>query len=498
MPLRDHFHPPLSDRRSWAGFHGQWPAMIVIALNRRLPERYIAEPQVYLGSGIEIDAATFEEDEADFPASAGEDNGGGVATAVWAPTRPTLAVAIDLTDEYEVRVYDTRHGRRLVAAVEIVSPSNKDRPEHRRAFVAKCAAMLQDRVCVAIVDLVTNRASNLYGDLMELFGHTDPALAEGPPSIHASACRLSRPADSWLLETWAHPLVLGQPLPTLPLWLAENYAVPLELEPSYEETCRILRIAPEGGVMPIHDWTRVDAGLFHAFHQRWIGSLCDALNMGGLPPDYFALAEQSIRGPIPDVLTLQLKAGKTPPPNAGSQGITVAVAPPQVRMVQTSEVSIYARKADRVTVRHRHGEVVAVIEIVSPGNKASISELRAFVEKTSSLIQQGINVLVIDLFPPTKRDPRGIHAAIWDEIDNDEPTLPADKPLALASYDAGPVKTAYVEPVAVGDVLPDMPLFLKPEFYVPVPLEATYQTTWRVFPTALKTLFEPTQGAENA
>jgi hypothetical protein len=136
---------------------------------------------------------------------------------------------------------------------------------------------------------------------------------------------------------------------------------------------------------------------------------------------------------------------------------------------------------------------VAVIEIVSPGNKASISELRAFVEKTSSLIQQGINVLVIDLFPPTKRDPRGIHTAIWDEIGDDEPTLPADKPLTLASYDAGPIKTAYVEPVAVGDVLPDMPLFLKPEHYVLVPLEATYQTTWSDFPGALKDLLEPIQ-----
>jgi hypothetical protein len=232
MPLRDHFRPPLADRRSWSGFHGGWPAMIVVALNQRLPERYVAASRVGLRSTIE-DVA--------------EDDGGGVATAVWAPPQPTLAVASDLpnVDEYEVRVYDTRHGRRLVAAVEIVSPSNEDRPEHRRAFVAKCAAMLQDRVCVAIVDLVTNRASNLYGDLMELFGHTDPALtlAEGPPSIHASACRLSRPGDSGLLETWAYPLVLGQPLPTLPLWLAENYAVPLELEPSYEETCRILRIA---------------------------------------------------------------------------------------------------------------------------------------------------------------------------------------------------------------------------------------------------------------
>jgi hypothetical protein len=218
--------------------------MIVIGLNRKLPQRYVAEPQVHLGSSIEIDGATYEEDDADSPSAGERDNCGGVATAVWAPPRPTLAVATDLPalDEYEVRVYDTKSGRRLVAAVEIVSPANKDRPEHRRVFVAKCAALLQNRVCVAIVDLVTTRSSNLYHDLMELFGQTDPSLADGPPPLYAVACRWARNGDAWLLETWTHPLAPGHPLPTLPLWLAENLAIPLELELSYEETCRILRI----------------------------------------------------------------------------------------------------------------------------------------------------------------------------------------------------------------------------------------------------------------
>jgi hypothetical protein len=244
MPLRDHFRTPLADRRSWEGFHGAWPSMIILTLNRRLPQRYSAEPTVHPGSSIEIDVPAFEADDADSPAVGERDNGGGVATAVWAPPRPTLAVATDLPaqDEYEVRVYDDKRGRRLVAAVEIVSPSNKDRPEHRRAFVARCAAMLQKHVCVAIVDLVTNRTSNLYLDLMDLLGLTDPSLADGPPDLYAAACRFIRKEDAWLLETWTHPLALGQPLPTLPLWLAENLAVPLELEPSYEETCRVLRL----------------------------------------------------------------------------------------------------------------------------------------------------------------------------------------------------------------------------------------------------------------
>jgi hypothetical protein len=242
MPLRDHFRPPLDLRRRWDGFHGAWPTIIVIGLDRILPRRYSAAPTVHLGSSIEIDLGTFEEDEAESSASGGTGDGGGVATALWAPPRPTLSVPTDLPeqDEYEVRVYDDTSSHRLVAAVEIVSPSNKDRPEHRRAFVAKCAALLQNHVCVAIIDLVTTRDFNLYGDLMDLFGQTDPSLADGPPPLYAVSCRWARKADAWLLETWVHSLALGQPLPTLPLWLATNLAVPLE--PSYEETCRVLRI----------------------------------------------------------------------------------------------------------------------------------------------------------------------------------------------------------------------------------------------------------------
>ena len=241
--------------------------------------------------------------------------------------------------------------------------------------------------------------------------------------------------------------------------------------------------------MPIHDWTRVDSGLFHAFHQGWITALCAALNTEGLSGDYFALAEQSIKGPVPDVLTLRL-SNKSDGPAASPRGLMVAADPPRARLVQRREDGVYARKADRVTVRHRHGQVVAVIEIVSPGNKASNAVLRAFVEKASSLIEQGIHLLVIDLFPPTKRDPQGLHKAIWDELAGDDFTLPADQPLTLVSYDAGPPEVAYVEPVAVGDRLPEMPLFLRPEFYIPAPLEATYQTTWDVFPAALKGLLE--------
>ena len=148
--------------------------------------------------------------------------------------------------------------------------------------------------------------------------------------------------------------------------------------------------------------------MFHDFHVGWISALRDVLNSGGLPPDYFALAEQSIRGPIPDVRT---------------------------------EPSLYARKANRITVRHRHGEIVAVIEIVSPGNKGSTSEFRAFIEKSSALIQQGVNLLVIDLFPPTGRDPEGIHKAIWDEFEEEDSSFQPTN-LGAGGLDAGPPTVA--------------------------------------------------------
>jgi hypothetical protein len=222
MPLRDHFRPPLADKRSWDELHGGWPMMLAAALSKQLPPFYVAGRHIHLGTLFEID----------------------VASAVWAPPQPTLAVATDLPDqdEYELRVYDIRHGRRLVAAVKIVSPSNKDRPENRRLFVAKCAALLREQVSVTIVDVVTTRQFNLYDDLVEWAGHNGSSTALEPPPIYAAACRWRRVVDIARLETWAHPLEVGQPLPTLPLWLADELSVPLELEASYEETCRILRI----------------------------------------------------------------------------------------------------------------------------------------------------------------------------------------------------------------------------------------------------------------
>lgn len=239
MPLRDHFHSPLNDQMSWDGLYGGWPALIVQRLNRILPERFVSGPRVHLLPNTELDVATFEPGTPDLPTPQG---GNGTA---WQPSQPSVAVETDLlnTDDYEVRIYDVERGRQLVAAIEIVSPSNKDRPESRHVFVAKCEAMLRKGVSVAIVDLVTPRHFNLYVELLELISQSDASMGEEPPAVYAAACRWIERGRKRILETWSHTLKIGHPLPTLPLWLAENFYVPLELEATYEETCRVLRIA---------------------------------------------------------------------------------------------------------------------------------------------------------------------------------------------------------------------------------------------------------------
>lgn len=246
MPLRDHFRPPIWNLRSWEGFHGMWPALIVQRLVSHLPEDYIAEPRVHLGTNFEIDVCAFESDQAEHQAFATEEDSGGVATATatYAPPHPTLVVDADIADQYqyEVRVYASNRARRLVAAVELVSPGNKDRPENRRALVTKCAALLQEGVCVAIVDLVTTRQFNLYAELLALIDQTDPTMTVTDPPIYAVTCRGRKIDGVPKLETWAHPLVIGRRLPTLPLWLSDDMSVPLELESSYEDTCHVLRI----------------------------------------------------------------------------------------------------------------------------------------------------------------------------------------------------------------------------------------------------------------
>jgi hypothetical protein len=245
MPLRDHFRPPVENKHSWDELHSMWPAVIVQHLYPILPKGYVAAPGVHLGATFEIDVSAYEQDEP-APNDKASTGSGRVAVAAWAPPKPTLTLETELPDqdEYEVRVYDVRHGRRLVAAIEIVSPANKDRPESRRAFVAKVAALLQHDVCVSLVDLVTIRQFNLYADLLELVGGTDPMLGEEPPALYAVTVRgRKRLRRRPLLDTWFYPMIIGQPLPPLPIWLDVDLGVTLDLESCYEEACRVLHIS---------------------------------------------------------------------------------------------------------------------------------------------------------------------------------------------------------------------------------------------------------------
>lgn len=210
------------------------------------------------------------------------------------------------------------------------------------------------------------------------------------------------------------------------------------------------------------------------------------LNGGLLPPGYYALAEQIAGGLGPDVLTLE---GPANGPNertgngAGPHVAALSTAPPKARFTQSAEMETLPRRRSRIAIRHSSGhDVVAVIEIVSPGNKASRPALRSFVSKAVELLEEGIHLSVVDLFPPGRRDPQGIHGAIWSEIEENDFQLPPDKPLTVVAYSAGLVKRAFIEPVAVGDELPDMALFLDPESHVDLRLAQSYQLAWEGVP----------------
>jgi hypothetical protein len=242
MPLRDHFRSPVNDRHRWDAVHGQWPAEIVRNLFDLLPQEFVAEPKVYHPAPFEVDVSTSELDNHSVLSSSGQSRG---ATAVMEAAAPTLSVAADLSelDEYEVKVYDFNRQRKLVAAIEIVSPANKDRPENRERFNNKVASLLRQDVCVCILDIVTIPDANLYVELLSRLGHQDPSISSPAPAIYAVTLRGRKPPKTKSrLDAWYFPLALGQPLPTIPLWLGPDSHIQLPLETSYQEVCRLLRI----------------------------------------------------------------------------------------------------------------------------------------------------------------------------------------------------------------------------------------------------------------
>lgn len=247
--------------------------------------------------------------------------------------------------------------------------------------------------------------------------------------------------------------------------------------------------------MPMHDWTRVEAGIFHAFHHEWISEISRALNQGLLPSEFYALPEQVAAGFGPDVLTLQGGERDDPDQPASENGggtATVLRGRPQTRFTAETDAEFYRRKKSSIVVRHVSGDrIVAMIEIISPGNKSSRHAFQAFVDKACELLEHRIHLLIIDPFPPGTRDPNGVHGAIWAQVQDDlfHPTV--DQPLTLVAYECEITARAYIELAAVGQALPDMPLFLEPGGCITVPLEATYQAAFAVMPARWRNVLSP-------
>lgn len=237
--------------------------------------------------------------------------------------------------------------------------------------------------------------------------------------------------------------------------------------------------------MPLHDWTRVDSGAFHDFHGSWIYAIHHALNDGLLPSGYYAMAEQ-VAGEIgPDVITLQESESSSS--NGGTA--VLEMAPPKVRFTAEAKAVKPTLKPRRLTIRHvNRDRIVAILEIVSRSNKSSLKSIREFTRNIIDAVSEGIHAAVIDVFPPTTRDPNGLHGYIWKSLGGKSFTIPIDQPLLISSYEAGDPRRCYVESLAPGLTIPNMPLYLRSGQYVSLPLEETYQTAWHYMPAKYKTL----------
>jgi hypothetical protein len=240
MPLLDHFHPPVSERRTWEGFHSLWAAALVEKLNSNvLAGEYFADMQVHFGSQVEVDVATMNERRTGGDGAA---TATAVAAPAWAPPATALVMPTLFPDEIEVQVFATTTGVTLVGAIELVSPRNKDRPEARRAFAAKCVSYLARGIGLVVVDIVTNRLANLHNEIVELMGQGVPFLLTPAETTYAVAYRPSRQPTGDQIELWPMVLALGKPLPLLPLRLRNGATIPVDLDTTYNTACQRSRL----------------------------------------------------------------------------------------------------------------------------------------------------------------------------------------------------------------------------------------------------------------
>jgi hypothetical protein len=239
--------------------------------------------------------------------------------------------------------------------------------------------------------------------------------------------------------------------------------------------------------MPIHDWTKTYAGAFHHFHVTWLSEIAKALNSGVLPEGYYALGEQVIGGAVPDVLTLERRDAMPPdaPPLAPD---SLGAAPlPSATITAVAEHPRYPPRPRVIAVRHvSRDRLVAMIEIVSAGNKSDAAEIGSLIEKTLVALSKGVHVLLVDLHGPGAYDPDGLHNLIWKELGQDTMSLPSGKPLQVASYLSARRVQCFLEPLAVGDMLPSAPLFLTSALHVRVPLESTHAVAFAAVPEHLR------------
>jgi hypothetical protein len=241
LPLLDHFRPPISTTRHWESFHAAWATEIMRTLNRHvLPAGCFAEAQVHVGSRVEVDVATYQHNGT--AGTSGPTAPRGVAVATWAPPAAALVMSNVFPDEIEIQVFSADTGATLVAAIELVSPGNKDRAETRRAFAAKCASYLHAGVGLVAIDIVTTRTGNLHDELVRALGHPDAYLFPAAAPLYAVAYRPTRDPAADRTEVWPFPLAVGQPLPTVPLALRGVATLPLALEPTYQTTCEDSRL----------------------------------------------------------------------------------------------------------------------------------------------------------------------------------------------------------------------------------------------------------------
>lgn len=237
--LLDHFHPPLSEKRDWHGFHHAWATYLSADLNSRLPESWFAQPHVEFG--VEIDVAALEEASGTQSLSI-ED--GTQNFSDWTPPAPALTISLPVVaDVVEVQVFRQRDSRVLVGAIELLSPANKDRPETREAFTAKCEALLCDGVGLVVVDVVTSRHANLHEDLLNRLGTMiDDGVNE---VLYAASYHPLLRDDTSSVDIWHDELQVGQTLPTMPLFLKGGPCMPLDLQESYTRTCKEQKIPRE-------------------------------------------------------------------------------------------------------------------------------------------------------------------------------------------------------------------------------------------------------------